>query len=80
MHMKDHIIPIAHVTVAGKRDLNIYISICMLTRNVHIFKYSESRGICSYKVCEDQWEAHHFIEEPLAGMSEEGGSESDSEI
>jgi hypothetical protein len=80
MHMKDYIIPIAHVSVVGQQDLNIYISICIVTRHVHVFKYSESRGICSYKVCEDQGEAHLFIEAPLAGWNEAPGSESDSEI
>jgi len=60
----NYIVPIAHVNIADT-DTNIYVSICMLTRNIHIFKYNEDLSVCEFEVCESQAEASRYMELPL---------------
>lgn len=55
-------IPMAHVSVRD-RDYNVYISLCLNTRRLHIFKYNDVS--CQYDVFDDQADACLFIEEPL---------------
>jgi hypothetical protein len=43
----------------------VYISICMTTRNVHIFKYNETA--CDYGVFDNQADACQFINKLLPG-------------
>jgi hypothetical protein len=55
---------IAHVKI---RDNNYtaYISMCMVTRNIHVFKYDEARGQCDYEVFDCQYLASQWLEKPL---------------
>ena len=55
-------LPIAHVRV-GDRDYNCYISICSITRNIHVFKYNELH--CKYDVFTSQAEAQKWINKDL---------------
>jgi len=64
----NYIVPVAHVNVKDT-DVNIYVSICMLSRNIHIFKYNEDLSICEFEVCESQAEASHYMELPLSRPS-----------
>lgn len=64
----NYIVPVAHVNVKDT-DTNIYVSICMLTRNIHIFKYNEDMSICEFEVCESQAEASRCMERPLSRPS-----------
>ena len=64
----NYIVPVAHVRVKDT-DVNIYVSICMLSRNIHIFKYSEDLSICEFEVCESQAEASRYMELPLSQPS-----------
>ena len=59
-----HIRPIAHVSVKD-RDFNVHVSLNMLDHRLHVFKYCENTGICSYDVFEDHDTARHWIESPL---------------
>jgi len=56
------IVHLAHVHVAGK-DYNIAISMCMATRNLHIFKYNDVS--CEYEIFDNQYDACKFIEKPI---------------
>ena len=56
-------VPIAHVRV-GDRDYNAYISICSISRNIHVFKYDEYQ--CKYEVFASQAEAQVWINQDLA--------------
>ena len=60
----NYIVPVAHVNIKDT-DVNIYVSISMLTRNVLIFKYNEDKSICEFEVCESQCEASAYMEQPL---------------
>ena len=51
-------VPIAHVQV-GNRDFNAYISMCSVTRNIHVFKYNDRR--CDYEVFDNQRDAQNWI-------------------
>jgi hypothetical protein len=64
----NYIVPVAHVNVKDT-DTNVYVSICMLTRNIHIFKYNEDMSICEFEVCESQAEASRFMALPLSRPS-----------
>lgn len=57
-------IPVAHVSVEGL-GYTVYISICMLSQQVHIFKYSEQLARCTYDVCTSQQEAQAILARPL---------------
>jgi len=61
----NYIVPIAHVRIANT-DTNVYVSISMQSRNIHVFKYSEDLSICEFEVCDDQSEAARFMELPLS--------------
>ena len=55
-------VPIAHVRV-GDKDFNAYISICSISRNIHVFKYDEYQ--CKYDVFPSQAEAQVWINKDL---------------
>ncbi len=55
-------VPLAHVRVRD-HDYAVYISLCLHTRSMHIFKYNEV--CCEYDVFDVQEEATRFIEQPL---------------
>lgn len=55
-------IPLAHVQVRD-RDYCVYISMCVISRRMHIFKYNELS--CDYDVFERESDACEFIEQPL---------------
>ena len=57
-------VPIAHVRV-GNKDFNAYISICSVSRNIHVFKYNEELCICEYEVFANQAEAQVWINKNL---------------
>lgn len=44
-----NLIQLAHIHVRDK-NYNVYISMCTNTQNMHIFKYSEDLGLCSYEI------------------------------
>ena len=64
--MMDHnvytMLRIAHVHVAG-HDYNVYISMCLTTHNMHIFKYNDHA--CDYSIFDNEADACLFIEAPL---------------
>lgn len=55
-------IPLAHIQVA-ERDYSVYISLCTVTRQMHIFKYNQL--YCSYEVFAEEGAACRWLEEPL---------------
>ena len=57
-------VPIAHVRV-GNKDYCAYISICSISRNIHVFKYNEEIGQCEYEVFPCQAEAQTWINQNL---------------
>jgi len=58
----NNMMALAHVRVHDSSTC-VYISICMTTRNVHIFKYNESA--CDYGVFDCQADACSFISQKL---------------
>jgi len=56
------IIHLAHVHVAGK-NYNIAISMCTVTRHIHIFKYNDQ--VCDYDIFDNQAAACAFIDRPM---------------
>ena len=54
----NNMMALAHVRVANSETC-VYISICMTTRNVHIFKYNETA--CDYGIFDNQADACQFI-------------------
>jgi len=54
----NNMMALAHVRVANSETC-VYISICMTTRNVHIFKYNEHS--CDYGIFDNQADACQFI-------------------
>jgi hypothetical protein len=58
----NNMMALAHVRVADSETC-VYISICMTTRNVHIFKYNDHA--CDYGVFDNQADACHFIARQL---------------
>ena len=58
----NNMITLAHVRVANS-EVNIYISYCVASQNVHIFKYNDCA--CDYGVFDNQADACLFIEEKL---------------
>ena len=62
----NNMMALAHVRVADSETC-VYISICMTTRNVHIFKYNETA--CDYGIFDSQADACQFINKPLRGGS-----------
>ena len=61
--MRYHIQHLAHVAVTGS-DYNIYLSVCITTQTLHVFKYNEV--CCEYEQFDNQDEACEFIRQPLA--------------
>jgi hypothetical protein len=66
MRIQDTIQPLAHIHVA-ETDYNVYISICLATRHMHIFKYNDTA--CEYEIFDGQEDACQFISKPLPGTS-----------
>ena len=56
-------IPIAHIHV-NDRDYNIYISMCTITRHMHMFKYNDRW--CDYEVFATEGDACSWLEQPLS--------------
>ena len=56
------IVPIAHVTVRD-RDYNVYISMCTVTNNMHIFKYNDM--CCDYEIFSQEGDAATWLDKPL---------------
>jgi hypothetical protein len=56
------IVHLAHVHVDGK-NYNIAISMCLVTRHIHIFKYNDYG--CDYDIFDNQADACTFIEKPM---------------
>jgi hypothetical protein len=55
-------IPLAHISVSD-RDFNVYISLCITSRNMHIFKYNDHS--CDYEVFGSEGAAVQWISKPL---------------
>lgn len=55
-------ISIAHVQLRD-RGFNAYVSMCVITRNIHVFKYNQL--CCDYDVFDSQHLASQFLQEPL---------------
>ncbi len=53
---------LAHVAVTGS-DYNIYLSVCLNTHRLHIFKYNDH--CCEYEQFDDQEAACLYIAQPL---------------
>lgn len=58
------ILPLAHIHVTDT-DYNVYISMCVDSRQMHIFKYNDQ--CCQYEIFDTEGEACKFIELPLPG-------------
>ena len=58
----NNMMALAHVRVANSETC-VYISICMTTRNVHIFKYNETA--CDYGIFDNQADACLFSAQQL---------------
>ena len=58
----NNMITLAHVRVKDS-TVNIYISYCVTSQNVHIFKYNDRA--CDYGVFDNQADACEFIAEKL---------------
>jgi hypothetical protein len=58
----NNMITLAHVRVSNS-EVNIYISYCVASQNVHIFKYSATA--CDYGVFDNQADACEFIASEL---------------
>ena len=56
-------IPLAHIQVAD-RDYSVYISLCTVSSQMHIFKYNHL--YCSYEVFAEEGEACWWLEKPLS--------------
>jgi hypothetical protein len=56
-------IPLAHIQVAD-RDYSVYISLCTVSSQMHIFKYNHL--YCSYEVFAEEGEACRWLEKPLS--------------
>ena len=64
MRLQDSIVPLAHIHVADT-DYNVYISICTVTKHMHIFKYNDVS--CQYEIFDGESDACEFISKPLPG-------------
>jgi hypothetical protein len=56
------IIPLVHIHVSDT-GYNVYISMCTVTRNMHIFKYNDQ--CCAYEIFHEQGAASRWLELPL---------------
>ena len=59
-----NLVTMAHIHVRDK-NYNVYISICTETQNMHIFKYSEALGRCSYEIFGTSEDACRWLESNL---------------
>ncbi len=55
-------ITLAHIQVKD-RNYAVYISLCTVTRQMHIFKYNDSW--CDYEVFAEEGAACQWLEQPL---------------
>ena len=55
-------ISLAHVYVRD-RDYTVYLSMCTVTRHIHVFKYNDQR--CSYEVFNTYSDCCSYLEEPF---------------
>ena len=55
-------IPLAHVQVRD-RDYAVYISLCTVTNNMHIFKYNSQ--YCAYEVFDNESAACLWLEQSI---------------
>ena len=60
--------PLAHVCVKDAA-FNVYLSICMTSFRVHVFRYSEDRVCCDYAVCETEQEATEYLRSPFPHLN-----------
>ena len=67
MKLQDTIQPLAHIHVA-ETDYNVYISICLATRHMHIFKYNDIA--CEYELFDNSEDACEFISKSLPGVNQ----------
>lgn len=58
------IVALAHVHVVGVEH-NVYISMSLPDRNLHVFKYDEDRSVCEYEVFSCQSEASDWIQQKI---------------
>ena len=59
--MINSMIQIAHIHVQD-RNYDVYVSMSLVTRNLHIFKYNEQDYRCEYEVFDDHNEAQDYLE------------------
>lgn len=57
-------VPIAHVHVKD-RDYCVYISMCTVTRHMHVFKYSEEYSCCQYEIFDNEHDVCHWLSQHL---------------
>ena len=55
-------ISLAHVYVRD-RDYNVYLSMCTVTRHIHVFKYNDRH--CDYEVFNTYNDCYDYLEEPF---------------
>jgi len=60
------ITPNGFVTIANiyvrDRDYTVYVSLCTVTRHIHVFKFNEERVKCEYEVFTNQLDAADYLE------------------
>ena len=54
-------ITIAHIHVRD-RNYDVYVSMSLVTRNIHVFKYSEERVVCEYEIFANHNDAADYLE------------------
>ena len=59
--MLHSMVPIAHIHVRD-RNYDVYVSMSLITRNIHVFKYSEDRSVCEYEVFSQYQDAQDYLE------------------
>ncbi len=64
MGSHNHIVPIAHVAIRD-RNYCAHVSLNMLSHRLHVFKYCESTGVCSYEVFDSHDHARAWLEHDL---------------
>lgn len=55
-------VPLAHVYVKDQ-DYNVYISMCTISRRMHVFKYNEV--CCQYEIFDNYDEVTHWLSQRL---------------
>ncbi len=59
-----NLVMVAHIHVRDK-NYNVYLSICKETHNMHMFKYNEELGRCSYEIFGAAEDACTWLESEL---------------